>query len=95
MTEQRLPEKHPWHVPRMITAWALAAVFGTLVTLWVPGEARFQWLALAIGVSTLATFALQLGTAERVGFITRTAFSIAGAVVIIALIDALGMLILG
>lgn len=93
VTETAIPEKHPWHVPRLITAWAVAAVFGVMVTLWVPGEARFQWLALAVGVSTLVTFALQLGTAQRVGFISRTSFSVAGSVVVIAIIDGIGVLL--
>ncbi|MBO1902273.1 hypothetical protein J4H92_09980 [Leucobacter weissii] len=88
-----IPDRHPWHVGRLICAWAVAAVFGALVTVLVSGEARFQWLALAIGVSTLVTFALQLGTAQRVGFITRTSFSVAGSVVIIAIIDVIGLLI--
>jgi hypothetical protein len=66
---------------------------GVLVAVLVPGAARFQWLALAVGVSTLVTFALQLGTAQREGFITRTSFSVAGSVVIIAVIDIVAVLI--
>ncbi|GAA2823072.1 hypothetical protein GCM10010471_00450 [Leucobacter komagatae] len=81
-----------WHVPRLIIAWAVAAVFGILVTVFVDGN-RFQWLALAVGVSTLVTFALQLGTAQREGFISRLAFSIAGSVVVIAVIDVVTLLI--
>lgn len=85
-----MSQKHPWHFGRMFTAWAVAAVFGLLVTLFVSGEARFQWLVLTVGLSALVTFALQLSTAQREGFITRTAFSIAGSVVIIAAIDIVG-----
>ncbi len=81
-----------WHLPRLIIAWSVAAVFGVLVTIFVT-EGRFQWLALAVGVSTLVTFALQLGTAQREGFISRLAFSISGSVVIIAVIDVFGTLI--
>lgn len=88
-----LPPKHPWHAGRLVTAWLVAAVFGVLVAVFVSGNARFQWLALAIGVSTLVTFALQLGTAQREGFITRTSFSVAGSVVIIAVIDVLCVLL--
>lgn len=87
-----VPGKHPWYIGRLITAWAVAMVIGVLVTVLVQGEQRFQWLVLAIGVSTLVTFALQLGTAQRVGFITRTAYSVAGSVLIIAVIDAVGEL---
>ncbi|PII84555.1 hypothetical protein BMH32_10080 [Leucobacter sp. OLJS4] len=87
-------EVHSWQLPRLIIAWAVAAVIGVLVTvLEHDAEQRFAWLALAIGASTLVTFALQLGTAQREGFITRTAFSVAGSVVVIAVIDLIGLLV--
>ncbi|GAA1623797.1 hypothetical protein [Leucobacter chromiireducens] len=86
-TAPEMPDVHSWHVPRLIIAWAVAAVIGVLVTLCVPTEERFSWLAFAIGASTLVTFGLQLGTAQRVGFITRVAFSVAGSVLVIAVID--------
>lgn len=81
-----------WHLPRLIVAWSVAAVFGVLVTVFTE-ETRFEWLALAVGVSTLVTFALQLGTAQREGFISRLSFSIAGSVLVIAIIDIVGTLI--
>lgn len=79
----------------MAAAWLVAVVFGVLVTLLTGGEDRFRWLVLAVGLSTLVTFALQLSTAQREGFITRTAFSVAGSVVIIAVIDITGTLLEG
>ncbi|MBK0419954.1 hypothetical protein JD276_13030 [Leucobacter sp. CSA1] len=88
-----MSDAHYWHLPRLIIAWALAAVIGVLVTVLVPPEGRFPWLALAVGVATLVTFALQLGTAQREGFITRTSFSVAGSVVVIAVIDVVSLLI--
>ena len=88
-----MPEAHSWHVPRLIVAWVVAAVMGTLVTLLTGPDDRFSWLVLAVGVSTLVTFALQLGTAQREGFITRISFSVAGSVVIIAIIDVVGLLV--
>ena len=83
----------PWHLGRLVAAWVVAAVIGVLVTIFVHGEERFSWLALAIGVSGLVTFALQLGTAQRAGFISRVSFSIAGSVVVIAVIDLIDVLI--
>lgn len=80
-----------WHVGRLFIAWGVAAVAGVLVTLWA-GDDRFAWLVLAIGVATLASFALQLGTAQREGFISRLSFSVAGSVVVIALIDIAGLI---
>lgn len=74
-----------WHTPRMLLAWAVAVVCGALVLLLVPAAMRFHWFALAVGFCTLVTFALQLGTAQREGFITRTSFSVAGCVLIIGI----------
>lgn len=82
-----------WHPGRMIAAWAVAAAIGVFVTVFVGDDARALWLVLAVGVSTLVAFALQLGTAQREGFITRLSFSVAGSVVVIAAIDIIGMLV--
>ena len=90
---REMPDVHSWHVPRLLTAWAVAAIIGTLVTILVPNEDRFAWLVFAIGASTLVTFGLQLGTAQREGFITRVAFSVAGSVLVIGVIDVIGLLV--
>ncbi|WP_245907363.1 hypothetical protein [Leucobacter massiliensis] len=88
-----MPTAHSWHLPRLFAAWAVAAVIGVLVTVFFSGDERFAWLAFAIGLSTLVTFGLQLGTAQREGFITRLAFSVAGSVLVIAVIDVIGLLL--
>lgn len=85
--------KVSWHVGRLIIAWSVAAVFGALVTILAAPENRYHWLVLAIGVATLVTFALQLGTAQREGFISRLSFSIAGSVLVIAVIDGIGLVV--
>lgn len=92
--EPDLNDVHSWHLARLIVAWAFAMVAGVLVTLLAPEQQRFSWLALVVGISVLVTFALQLGTAQREGFITRTAFSVAGSVVVIAAVDVAGLLLL-
>lgn len=94
VTEYALPPKHPWHVGRLVVAWGVATVIGVLVAIFVHDAARFQWLAFAVGASTLVTFALQLSTARREGFITRTSFSVAGSVLIIGAIDLFCVLLL-
>ncbi|WP_244304741.1 hypothetical protein [Leucobacter viscericola] len=91
---REMPDVQAWHMPRLVIAWVVAAVIGVLVTVLVRGDERFSWLVFAIGASTLVTFALQLGTAQRVGFITRVAFSVAGSVLVIAVIDVIGLLVL-
>lgn len=82
-----------WHTPRMLLAWAVAIVCSVLVVLWAPAETRFHWLALVIGFCTLVTFALQLGTAQREGFITRTSYSVAGCVLIVAIAYTVSVLV--
>ena len=81
-----------WHIGRLICAWVLAMIIGIVITVFAD-ETRMPWLVLAVGISVLISFALQLGTAQREGFITRLSFSIAGSVVVIAVIDVVGMLI--
>lgn len=86
------PEAPPvsWHVSRLFVAWGIAVLVGVLVTMFADGK-RAEWLALAVGISVLVSFALQLGTAQKEGFITRLSFSIAGSVVVIAVIDLVGI----
>lgn len=100
MTETPDPGQQPemtdaqyWHFPRLLIAWLITLALGVLVLVLVPAADRYSWLAFAIGLSALVTFALQLGTAQREGFITRTSFSIAGSVVIIAVLDLINWLL--
>ena len=90
---EEMPDLRSWRLPRLLLAWGVAFAVGVIVTVLVPDEQRFAWLAFAVGLSTLVTFALQLGTAQSTGFITRTSFSIAGSVVIIAVIDVVALLL--
>ena len=86
--------EHYWHVPRLVTAWlatALAALVVVLVFSWDDG--RMEWLTVVIAGGTLLTFALQLGTAQRQGFIARTALSVGGAVLLVALIAGVAFII--
>lgn len=59
---------------------------------WETG--RLEWLTVVVAFGTLATFALQLGTAQRQGFIARTALSVSVVVLIVALL-ALAESVLG
>lgn len=90
--ETAVDAKVSWHIWRLVCAWVLATIIGVIITIFAT-ESRLSWLVLAVGISVLISFALQLGTAQREGFITRLSFSIAGSVVVIAVIDVVGMLI--
>lgn len=83
---------HTWHLPRLFIAWIFTALLSIAVISFAPIEQRFEWLAVAVAVSTLLAFVLQLGTAQRVGFITRLSFSVVGSAIIIALIEGIAFL---
>lgn len=83
----------PRHLWRRFTVWVIAVVFGVAIPLLAPAAARAEWFVLAVGVCVLVTFALQLGTAQREGFISRIATSIAGSVVIIAIAEGVTRLL--
>jgi hypothetical protein len=48
-----------------------------------------EWLTVVLAGGTLLTFLLQLGTAQRQGFIARTALSVGGVVLIVAIVAGL------
>lgn len=85
--------EHYWHVPRLLIAWVATAIAAALVVLFIDWDAgRADWLTVVIAGGTLLTFALQLGTAQRQGFIARTALSVGGAVLIVAVTAGLSLL---
>lgn len=86
--------EHYWHVPRLLIAWVITAIATVIVALlctWSSGRA--EWLTVVIAGGTLLTFALQLGTAQRQGFIARTALSVGGAVLIVAAIAGISFIL--
>ncbi|GAA3597724.1 hypothetical protein GCM10022198_22380 [Klugiella xanthotipulae] len=82
-----------WHLSRMVIVWVVAALASAAVSVWVSDGLRFEWLLFVLAGATLLTFGLQLGTAQKRGFIDRTALSVAGAFIVVALFSALGPLV--
>ena len=90
--DEQAPE-HYWHVPRLIVAWVVTALATVLVEVLFPwGAGRIEWITVVLAGGTLLTFALQLGTAQRQGFIARTALSVGGVVLVVALITGIALL---
>lgn len=93
VAEESATVEHYWHVPRLLIAWVVTAIAALLVVVvfsWSSGRA--EWLIVVIAVGTLLTFALQLGTAQRQGFIARTALSVGGAVLIVTAIAGISFI---
>lgn len=95
MAETAIVEQRDRHIGRLVASWGAAALISLLCALLLEGNARVHGLVLAIGISVLVTFTLQISTAQRDGFITRTSLSVGGAVIIVAVIDAVFALIAG
>lgn len=86
--------EHYWHVPRLLLAWTLTVVAAAGVALLThSGGSRMEWLTVVLAFGTLLTFILQLGTAQRQGFIARTALSVGGVVVLVAVVAAVAILL--
>ncbi len=82
-----------WHWPRMIVAWVATIVASAIVSTAVDAHLRFDWLLVVLAGATLLTFALQLGTAQRRGFIDRLAMSVAGSLLIVVVFSAVAVLV--
>lgn len=78
---------------RLSVAWLVAIALAVSVVLFAPRDLRFEWLVAAIGVCTLVSFALQLGTARTEGFLARLAFSVVGSVILIFVIEFIALIV--
>ena len=87
--------KMSWHIGRLIIAWSYALMAAIAVVLWAPESQRYEWLAVAIGSTMLVSFALQLGTAQRHGFISRLSYSVVGGAFLVGLVEGVAMLVTG
>lgn len=93
MSATPVTEAVPLHVPRLIVAWSVALVMSIAVIFFTATADRFEWLVIILGVSVIVSFALQLGTARREGFITRLSFSVVGSLLVIALVELCAFLL--
>lgn len=84
-----------WHIARLVTAWLFATVAAVAVVLWAPESLRFEWLSVAVGATLIVSFILQLGTAERNGFITRLSYSVVGGAFLIGLVELVAFIVTG
>lgn len=79
-------------IPRrrdIAAVWVTALLGGILVWIFVPGAEAYAWIALTLALSLVVAFVIQLSIGQKTGFIDRIAISIAGSVVILALLSIL------
>lgn|GEM_PF-661050 len=75
-------------VGTVLPIWALSAIAAVIIGLLSPRDEFLIWLPIALAAAVIATFAIQLSTLEREGFVNRVMASIGGAAVILGLATA-------
>jgi len=76
----------------IIPVWVVAVVGAVLVGTLAHPTGIYGWLSIVLVVSVLLTFIIQLALPTKQGLVQRTAASIGGAVVLLAV--ATGILVL-
>lgn len=71
--------------------WTISLVMSILVAIWA--ESRSPWTVLVIGISIVISFILQTLRAQRQQFISRLAFSIAGSITIVFIVEAFALIL--
>lgn len=66
-------------VTGIAAVWVAALLGGIAIAIFVPTEHQAQWFVLALAVSLLVSFGVQLAYGRSVGFIRRVAASVLGA----------------
>lgn len=72
-------------VGTVLPIWALSALAAVVIGVLSPHDEFLIWLPIALAAAVVATFAIQLSTLTREGFVNRVMASIGGAVLILGL----------
>ena len=79
-------------LPSIVPIWVVAIVGAVLVGTLSHTPASYGWLSIVLVVSVLLTFIVQLALPTKEGIVLRTATSIGGAAIVLAV--ATGVLVL-
>lgn len=79
-------------LPSIVPVWVAAIVGAVLVGTLSHPSGIYGWLSIVLVVSVLLTFIIQLALPTKEGLVERTAASIGGAVILLAV--ATGVLVL-
>lgn len=71
----------------VIAVWVTAALAGVAIGLFVPEAWRAAWITVALGLSLVLAFAVQLAGGRSHGFTERVAASVLGAMLVMGVIS--------
>ncbi len=72
-------------VGTVVPVWGLTVVAAILIGMLSRGDDYLVWLPITLAAAIITTFAVQLSTLTREGFINRVMASVGGAVLILGL----------
>lgn len=68
----------------VLPVWAATVVAAVIIGVASPPSQYFTWLPVSLGAAAVVTFAVQLSTLTKDGFVDRVMASIGGATLILA-----------
>ena len=71
----------------VIAVWAIAALTGVAIGIFVPEQWRAAWLTVGLGGCLVLSFAIQLWFGRSQGFTERVAASVLGALLVMGVIS--------
>lgn len=78
-----------WQIFSVVPVWLLALAGAIVIGLIAAPNEQVTWLAIALAIAMIVTFAIQLGIRRKEGFVVRVMASIGGSVVILAAATAI------
>ncbi len=72
-------------VGTVVPVWVLAVVAAVITGVVSPHDDYLIWLPIALAIAVFATFAIQLSTLTREGFVNRVMASVGGATLILGI----------
>jgi hypothetical protein len=72
----------------VVPVWAMCLIAAVVIGVASPASDYIVWLPIALAAAVLVTFAIQLSTLTKEGFVNRVMASVAGGAVILAVATA-------
>lgn len=69
----------------VLPVWAAAVVAALIIGVVSPADQYFTWIYVSLAVAVIVTFAVQLSTLTKVGFVDRVMASVGGAALILGI----------
>lgn len=69
----------------VLPVWAATVIAAAIIGVVSPADQYFTWFAVSLAAAVVVTFAVQLSTLTKDGFVDRVMASVSGAALILAI----------